>query len=173
VRRSVTFTLAWLIAAGVATGAAWQGVAIVTNQVTNDRPDSFSAAEVQGQLDAADADADAAAATTTTVDSTGSTDTTTNSSSTTTPTTTATTVAPINQTFNLVGGSTTLQFTPSGVTVLGSTPNLGFSVEQETEHGNGVKVEFESESHRSRVDGWWDGGPQFREREDPDSSGEG
>ena len=32
----------------------------------------------------------------------------------------------------------------------------------EPEHGNGVKVEFESEAHESRVYGWWDGGPVER-----------
>jgi hypothetical protein len=38
----------------------------------------------------------------------------------------------------------------------------------EREHGNGWRVEFESEAHESRVTGWWDGGPQDEVREDPD-----
>jgi hypothetical protein len=28
-----------------------------------------------------------------------------------------------------------------------------------------VKVEFESDGHESRVDAWWDGGPQVERRE--------
>jgi hypothetical protein len=30
-----------------------------------------------------------------------------------------------------------------------------------------VRVEFENDSHRSRIEGWWDGGPQDRVREQP------
>jgi hypothetical protein len=62
-----------------------------------------------------------------------------------------------------------LRFSPSGVTVVWANPNPGFDVSQEPEQGNGVKVEFRSDTHRSRVDGWWDGGPQERIREEPDS----
>jgi hypothetical protein len=158
-RRSVTFTLAWLVAAGIATMAASRGVAIVADQVTDDRPPPFDAAAVQEALAAADS-------TTTSVPSSGSTsssETTTSSSNPGTTTTTAET-----RTYNLVGGSAMLRFEPSGVTVVWANPNPGFSVEQEPEHGNGFKVEFESESHRSRVDGWWDGGPRERVRDEPD-----
>jgi hypothetical protein len=64
------------------------------------------------------------------------------------------------------GGVVTLSFSPAGVDVVGATPNEGFTVDSEPEHGNGVKVEFESDAHRSRVDAWWDGGPQVERRED-------
>jgi hypothetical protein len=89
------------------------------------------------------------------------------------PTTTAPTTAPPPtaapaevRTYSLVGGSVALRFSSSGVSVDYATPNPGFSVDIEPEHGNGVKVEFESEEHESRVDGWWDGGPRDRVRED-------
>ncbi len=59
----------------------------------------------------------------------------------------------------------TLSFSPGGVDVVGATPNEGFTVDTEPEHGNGVKVEFESDGHESRVDAWWDGGPQVERRE--------
>ena len=39
------------------------------------------------------------------------------------------------------------------------------TVDSEPEHGNGVKVEFESDGHESRVDAWWDAGPQVERRE--------
>lgn len=85
-----------------------------------------------------------------------------------TPSTTPTTEpAGEVRTYQLVGGSAALRFTPEGVTVEWATPAAGFSVEIEPEHGNGVKVEFRSDSHRSRVDGWWEGGPRDRIREEP------
>jgi hypothetical protein len=53
-----------------------------------------------------------------------------------------------------------LRFAPTGVTVVVASPNAGYAVDVEGTHGNGVRVEFRSEEHRSRVEGWWDGGPQ-------------
>jgi hypothetical protein len=52
------------------------------------------------------------------------------------------------------------------VTQVTSSPNTGFDLKVEPE-GTGLRVQFESDSHRSRIDAWWDGGPQFRTREDP------
>lgn len=74
------------------------------------------------------------------------------------------------RTYALVGGTVSLRFEASGVTVAFASPAAGFEVEVEPEHGNGVKVEFESETHRSRVTGWWDGGPrdEVDERADGD-----
>jgi hypothetical protein len=83
--------------------------------------------------------------------------------------TTTTTPPPtaINRTYDLVGGTTTLRFTSAGVTVLTAVPAAGFSVEIDDDtHGNGVRVEFESDDHRSRVDAWWEGGPRDEVRED-------
>jgi hypothetical protein len=34
-----------------------------------------------------------------------------------------------------------------------------------------VKVEFESDGHESRVDAWWDGGPQVERRENGEDVG--
>ncbi|MGV3760669.1 MAG: hypothetical protein ACO1PW_14165, partial [Actinomycetota bacterium] len=86
------------------------------------------------------------------------------------PTTTSppptTAAAGETRTYALVGGTATLRFEPTGVAVLAATPNPGFSVHAEPEHGNGVKVEFESEGHESQVTGWWDGGPRDEVRED-------
>ena len=73
------------------------------------------------------------------------------------------------RTYNLVGGTAALRFSPSGVTVEYATPKAGFTVEVEPENVNGVKVEFESADHKSRVDGWWDNGPRDRVREDSES----
>ena len=89
----------------------------------------------------------------------------------TTTTTTTTTTPPQapaeTRSYSLVGGSAALRFTPEGVTVLWATPNSGYTWHVEPED-NGVKVEFENESHESRVEGWWDGGPRDRVEEDSD-----
>lgn len=69
-------------------------------------------------------------------------------------------------TFNLVGGSTQISFSPSAVTVLWATPNPGFEVEIEPETP-GIKVEFEADHHESRVDAWWSDGPEYDIREKP------
>ena len=170
-------------AAGVAVVLlASLAVSVVGRQVTGSRPAPLSAGQVEDELASADA-------TTTTTDPTGSTTTKTAPGATTTvstvagdppattptttarPPTTTTTVPPpaaaaTSKTYNLVGGSATLRFSSSGVTVVAATPKAGYSVDVGDTHGNGVRVEFESDDHRSRVDAWWDGGPQDEVREE-------
>ncbi|MEO7572552.1 MAG: hypothetical protein ABIX10_08950 [Acidimicrobiales bacterium] len=74
--------------------------------------------------------------------------------------------APSTRTYDLVGGTATLRFAPEGVEVLAATPDAGFSVDVSNSHDNGVRVEFDRDDHRSRVDAWWDGGPQEEVREE-------
>jgi len=154
VRRSLTFTAAWLAAAAVATTAAWQGVGLVTNQVTDDRPSALAASDVSDRLDG-------------TSPTTATAPPTSPSTSASTPSTTTPDDEAVIVPYDLVGGRAALRFTPTAVTVEWSRPNPGFSVKTEPEDGNGYRVEFESETHRSRVTGWWDGGPQDEQREDP------
>lgn len=182
--RVVTLGTAWLVAAVLATVVAWQGIGVVGEQVTDERPGPLSAAEVQAALDRpAPASAPDATATGDVVQPTTTVVTPKPLSSSTTvqprsaPTTTAapttsTTSAPAaeTRTYNLVGGSTALRFSPSGVTVLWANPNPGFTVETGSGDGTGgVEVEFRSDTHRSEVDGWWDNGPQDRVREETES----
>jgi hypothetical protein len=146
---------------------------MVRGQVTGSRPAPLSAAQVEDEL------ASAGDGTTTTTGSTSSTTSTSAPPATATPTTTAsgpgptttTTTRPAapsasSKTYDMVGGTATLRFSAAGVTVLAATPKPGFSVDVSSAHGNGVRVEFESDDHRSRVDAWWDGGPQDEVRED-------
>jgi hypothetical protein len=86
------------------------------------------------------------------------------------PSTTTTAAAAPAQTqqFNLVGGSTAISFSATGVTVLWANPNPGFDVDIEPE-SPGWKVEFRSDDHRSRIDVWWSGGPRHEIREEPDN----
>lgn len=193
-RRALRLTAAWVVAAALAVAVALQGVSLVGREVTDQRPASLSAAEITDRLDRA-------GATSTTVATTVPTDgqptiSTTQPSATSptgddpavaAPTTTAptTTVAsppatatppppapsPETRTYSLVGGTVALRFASTGVTVVYATPAAGFEVDVEPEHGNGVQVDFESDSHRSRVDGWWENGPVDRVREDGDEDG--
>jgi hypothetical protein len=149
VRRTLALGAVWVAAAAVAAGVAWAGIGVVGDQVTDDRPAPLSADEV------AQAVASQSASSTTTAPDGA-------------PTTT--TAPPVDasattRTYRMEGGVVTLRFTPAGVDVVGATPNEGFTVDTEPEHGNGVKVEFESDGHESRVDAWWDGGPQVERRE--------
>ena len=156
-------TVAWLVAGVLAVALASAAVSRVGNEVTGSRPSPLSAGEVQQELTAASTTSSTSSMTSAPPE----TSTPTTSGSTTTsaavPTTTgATDPRAETRTYALVGGTATLRFTPQGVTVVTATPNPGFSVDVEPENVNGVKVEFESDAHESRVDGWWDGGPVER-----------
>lgn len=69
------------------------------------------------------------------------------------------------KTFTLTGGTTAIRFSPSSTKVLWATPNPGYEVRIEPE-SEGVKVEFRSDDHRSRIDAWWDDGPRHEIREE-------
>lgn len=177
VRKTIIYVVAWFAAGVGAVALATAGVSMVGNQVTDSRPSPLSADEVRSQL-AADSAAEATrtespttslpagAVTTTTPTTDGPTATTASSRptgsgppTTATPTTT-TQPAPVTRTYMLIGGTATLRFTASGVTVVDATPNGGYSVVVEPTHDTGIRVEFRSDEHRSRVEGWWDGGPR-------------
>lgn len=194
-RRTIPLVLAWVVAATVAVAVASWGVALVGRSVTEDRPAALASAEVEERLSevAATAPPASSTASTTTAPRAAETPTTVagpDGSTGTVPVTTTpgpsptTTMAPAapppppatvapaapapateTRTYTLVGGTASLRFEPTGVTVVFANPAQGFDVEIEPEHGNGVRVEFESDDHESRLDGWWDGGPQDRKEE--------
>ena len=165
VRRLLTFGLAWLVAAVVATTVAWQGVGLVGDQVTDDRPATLTASDVDAAL--------AAGAEGTTTDPTAS--SVPGAPSTTGPATTAAPAdsgsPPETRSYALTGGSAALRFSPEGVSVVFATPNPGYSVRSDSTDGGGWRVEFDGDAGRSRVEGWWDGGPQ--DRVDDDGSDDG
>jgi hypothetical protein len=181
-RKTLPYLAAWFLAGVVAVGVASAGVSMVGDQVTDSRQAPLSAAQVREELAA-----DASATTTTTVPPATTTTSTTavpppttappvvapgNGSTggsgpgATTPTTAAPSPAATTRTYNLVGGTATLRFSSTGVTVVAAVPNAGFSVTKSSAHDDGARVEFESDEHRSRVDAWWDGGPQDEVGED-------
>jgi hypothetical protein len=153
-RRFVTFTVAWLLAAVAATTAAWQGVALVTDEVTDNRPAALAASDVQERLDAGS---------TTTTAGAGSPTTTAPPPST---TTTTSAVPSESHTYHLTGGTTTIRFSPTEVIATLTSPNPGFSLKKSEAEGTGWRVEFESDDHRSRIDARWDNGPVVAPRED-------
>lgn len=192
VRKTVLYVTVWFVAGVAAVGLASAGVSMVTRQVTGSRPAPLSAGQVREELAAGEIETDG---TTTTTSAPARSSTTVAASPSTTvtggPATTApsspssgpgpssaaaatTTTAPppppatTTRTYDLVGGTATLRFSPNGVTVVVATPKAGFSVDVGASHDGGARVEFESVKfdHRSRVDAWWDGGPQDEVREE-------
>lgn len=160
-RRGVGLAAVWLMVAVAAVTVAWQGVNVVGRQVTDRRPAALSAGEIEDRLSARTAGDGAGAS------AGASTEPPSTTASSTAPPATAASAAE-TRTYNLVGGTVSLRFAATGVTVVFANPGPGFTVDSEPENVNGVKVEFESETHRSRVDGWWDNGPLDRVREEPD-----
>ena len=174
-RRTVGFVVLWFAAGAAATTVAWLGVATVSDQLagSGSHPDPLTGDEIAAELAAGPS-------TTTTAlpDATTSTTVVSPIDGTTTTTTTPTTVAPpattvapppvqpIRRSYDLDGGTATLRFSRTGVTVDVATPAPGFTVEISESHDGGVRVEFESDDHRSRLDAWWDGGPRDEVREE-------
>lgn len=160
--------------------AATAAVSLVGRQVTGSRPAPLSAEEVAQEVAAQPPTSTTLGpATTTGPDGSEGTGTTLDGTTPTTAPTATTAPPPIattppppavseTRTYTLVGGTATISFSTAGARVVTATPNAGFEVDVEPEHGNGVKVEFESEGHRSRVSAWWDGGARDDVREEPD-----
>lgn|GEM_PF-3352383 len=175
VPRRALLVIAWLVGGLAAVSLASAAVSRVGNEVTGDRPSPLSAEEVAAEL---------AAESTTTTEPDGGTPSTSPTSETATSAPTPTTVAPPPstvapppptsaaegelRTYALVGGTATLRFTPAGVTVVTANPNPGYKVEVEPAYGNGVEVSFETDHHKSKVEGWWDGGPRDQVDEEAD-----
>jgi len=189
-RKTVPHIAVWFVAGMAAVALASLGVSIVSRQVTGSRPAPLTAEQIREEL-ATGAEAPGGGTTTSTIAPPSTTTTTADAGTPTTtrpggrsPTTTpgptpgsgpsgAVTTAPpppppaaTTRTYPLVGGTATLRFSADAVEVVVATPNAGFAVEISETHDNGVRVEFESDGHRSRVDAWWDGGPQDEVREE-------
>jgi hypothetical protein len=158
VRRFLALGAAWALAAAVAAGVAWAGIGVVGDQVTDERPAPLSAAEVASRLDEP--------APETTEPGPGST-TATSAPSAGAP---STTVGGETKTYDLTGGSVSVRFSPSGVTLLWARPHDGFEVD--TDANDRVRVEFESDTHESRLEAWWQGGPRQEVEEDDRGGGD-
>ncbi len=80
--------------------------------------------------------------------------------------------AAIVKTYSITGGTASISFSPSAVTVQWAIPAAGWSVKTEPE-GGGIRVQFESGNSRSRIDASWSGGPQVRIEDAGSSRGGG
>lgn len=190
-KKRVALPLIWLAAAALASTVAWQGVQIVSSQVLETEPTDLASqattstststpstpAVQEQQAVGSGSTTSAATASQSTTDPGG---TSSQSTSSTTPGTdsqptssaqTATTAEQtdqtVTQTFVLTGGTTAISFSPAGVTVIYANANDGFSAKIQPE-GAGIKVEFESDYHKSRVEAWWYDGPRNEIRERPE-----
>ena len=169
-RRTLTLGVAWLAAAVVAAVVAWQGVGLIGDQVTDDRNGMLSAAEIDAALASGGGGIPVPPTTTTTLPPSSAT-TVAGATPPSTAPATAPEPAPVVKPYRVTGGTASISFSPSEVTVVLAQPDAGWSVKREPE-GSGVRVEFESGNARSRIDAWWDGGPQVR-IEDAGGSGGG
>ncbi len=216
-RRILAFGLAWLCAAVIAVVVAWQGVGLVGDQVTSDRPATLTSSQVEDALqgDATDSPTVHPDGTSTstalppsatpgaTPQAAGSAPASPNNPSGTATTATRATATPgggggntgsggvvpgtaapgtaappapqaVNKTFMVSGGTVEMHFAPEGTTLVFATPNAGYQITRnEPGDNNGWRVEFEGPAGKSRIDGWWDGGPQFRIQDDAAGGGHG
>ena len=89
------------------------------------------------------------------------------------PTTTApppTTAAPAQtRSSELQGGTVGVRFENGGARLLYATPKSGYTVRIDKNGPPEVDVRFDSDTHKSRLRAWWDGGPQARAQEEAET----
>ena len=180
----VKLALAWLVTTGLAVTLGVVAVGVVTDSVTQDRPDRLSAIGVRNALTAVESPGGATttatagpgrpaatapsgpAATGPRVTTSPPTSPGPTSPATTPTTTTATTTPgatfppPEDRTYQLVGGTVGVRFENGGAWLLWATPKPGFSVETSGGGSDQVDVRFRGEDHESRLEAFWDNGPQ-------------
>lgn len=155
-RRILAFGLAWLAAGILASVVAWQGVGLIGDQVTDDHPDTLTAAQVDEALARSSRSSEATTPTTAAPGTTGP------------STTAAPSVEPVTRVYTLAGGSAAFRFTPDEVTLAWATPNAGYTARNGPGDNGGWRVEFDGPEGEGRVDAWWDGGPRQEVRDDAD-----
>jgi hypothetical protein len=79
----------------------------------------------------------------------------------------STQAAPIDKTYELIGGTVAVRFENGGAHLLWAQPKDGYDTETSGSDSH-VDVTFEQQtgSHRSRLIAWWDNGPQQEIREE-------
>ena len=59
-----------------------------------------------------------------------------------------------------------MHFSAANVTVVLATPNAGYTTKVDQRGATAVRIEFQGSQHRSRIEVWWDNGPNHDVRED-------
>lgn len=148
--------LGWTAATLVAVAVAYGGVSAVAGRVVDPLPPTLGLPSAPEPTETTTAPASSPTSATTTPPPT-------DVEPTAEPTTTSTAAT---RSYTLVGGSATLRFEPGRVTVVTAAPAQGFRMDVEGEGTSELRVEFDSDAHRSRLRGWWEGGARDRIDED-------
>jgi hypothetical protein len=69
-------------------------------------------------------------------------------------------VAPIDETYQLIGGTVSVRYENATARVLWATPAPGFEVENEGGDDATVDIRFSNDDHESRLRAFWNNGPQ-------------
>ncbi len=187
----MTYALLWLVVTAAAVFVAAAAVGSVRDQVT-DAPTAMAPTTTATTTTVApkiDTDPTGAGTSTTTAASpfTSPTTTTTTTTpavtttrptvpaSTTTSTTTTATTSPAVEirTYDLVGGSVTVEIGSSEVYLAGASPKAGFRMEVEDNGPDKVQVEFKSDDHESHFSGKFEDGRFIPEIEENGRDGDG
>jgi hypothetical protein len=167
--RPVVLVLTWVAATVAAIALAWAGVSLVADQVVQPvRPSTVTEA-LAASPSPTPSPVVTPTPTTSATPSPGATPTATPSGS---PADDGRGEA-IVRTHQLVGGRVTIEYTADAVRILvPAEPADGFRAEVDRRGPTELRIEFTSETHRSRLDAWWDGGARFEidedERDDAD-----
>ena len=156
-RTLVKLALAWLLATLAAVGLGVLAVGVVTDSVTENRPERLSALAVRNALTVSDPAGPAATSPTSPATTPSS-----RPPATSRPATTATAPpapTPEDRTYQLVGGTVGVRFENGTARLLWATPKPGFRVESGGSSDR-VDVRFRSDDHESRLRAFWDNGPQ-------------
>ncbi|HET8740824.1 MAG TPA: hypothetical protein VFO17_13960 [Acidimicrobiia bacterium] len=148
----------WVAALVAATVLAWQIVGLADSQVGDATPEAVAPTPTSTTTTVADS------TTTTVADSTTSTGASaTTAPSSTTPTTGASTPTTESaawsvRTINSSGGVVVIRYRPQEVDLQAATPASGFGVEIDDPGPSRVRVEFENDDDRVRVEARWENG---------------
>jgi hypothetical protein len=159
--RGPLLVVTWIVATALATGLAWAGVRSVADNVAAPLP---VPAATTGQGDRSERPPASEATPEPGASEPGSEPSSVPSE----PVQPEETV----RTFELNGGTATVRFSAARVEVLSAVPTAGFGAEVEPDDG-AMRVEFESDDHRSRLDVWWDGEPRHEIEEQENGGGGG
>jgi hypothetical protein len=183
VRRTGLLIGGWAVATVLALLCGLLGVRAIADTVTKSRPASLSPASIRTALEKTRAATSSSESETESPESSENADQLSSSSAVEPPRSTTTTVgasppapvgdagstasvepasAPIDRTYQLIGGSVGVRFEDSAAHLLWAQPNAGYSVEIGSGDDSTVDVRFReiNGDHESRLKAYWNNGPQ-------------
>jgi cytoskeletal protein RodZ len=166
----------WGAATGVAALVAWQALGLVSSSTEVDLLESQPVASVDSSARTPSSSSPSAApgrpdedeAAPPSVSPSPTTSASISATTVASTTTTGSSSSATERTFTVEGGAVAVRFTPEQISVLWATPDPGYRVDWEPEHG-GLKIEFESDRHTTELEVWWDGGARHQISEEGDS----